>query len=143
MQRLAVRLLVPQEGKVMASIIVRSDAQIEAARLRAQKAAFAAEVSGDTDDAAETAYSLLQWLTGNDDADPTAEMGEESRKQAVLALHLASMHADPMAMQREAGENDDQHEHEHDGPCTIRNHPRASRQFDLAKAYRNILELAE
>jgi hypothetical protein len=39
-----------------------------------------------------------------------------------------------------ARQNDEQHEHEHDGPGTIRNHPRDSRHFELAKARAVILE---
>jgi hypothetical protein len=41
-----------------------------------------------------------------------------------LAMHLVGEHADGMAVARPRAENDGQHEHEHDGPCTIRNHPR-------------------
>jgi hypothetical protein len=56
-----------------------------------------------------------------------------------LALHLASEHADPVALQRGLRDNAEQHEHEHDGPGTIRNHDRASRDFDLRKA--RVLEM--
>ena len=53
--------------------IVRSPEEIEAAYWRAQKASFDASDAGETDDAADTAYGLLQWLTGNSDTDPTTE----------------------------------------------------------------------
>lgn len=58
-----------------------------------------------------------------------------------LALHLASMHADPMAPQRGLRENRDHHGHEHDGPGTIRNHDRESLHFDLDRARYVILEM--
>lgn len=57
-----------------------------------------------------------------------------------LAMHLASMHADPMAPERSYRGNAEQHEHEHDGPGTIRNHPRASREFDQLRAWSVIAE---
>lgn len=58
------------------ALVVRTDEEIQAAWNRAQKAAFDADDAGETDDAASTAYDLLQWLTGNGDTDPTIEMGE-------------------------------------------------------------------
>jgi hypothetical protein len=77
----------------------------------------------------------------------SADLGTIPWMQAVpdnawgrLALHLASDHADPLAVCRGARQNDEQHEHEHDGPGTIRNHPRDSRHFELAKARAVILE---
>jgi hypothetical protein len=60
----------------MAAQRVRTDDEIDAAAMRAQKASFAAEDEGDTDDAAEAIYSFWQWMTGNRTDDPTAEMGE-------------------------------------------------------------------
>ena len=60
----------------MASII-RSEAEIEAAAMRAQKAAFDAEDVNETDDSAEAIYSFWQWMTGNRADDPTLDMGEE------------------------------------------------------------------
>lgn len=56
-----------------------------------------------------------------------------------LWLHLVSRHADPMAAARPHSENADQHGHEHDGPGTIRNHPRDDLSFDQDKA-KTILE---
>jgi hypothetical protein len=38
------------------------------------------------------------------------------------AFHLISAHADPMAICRSPEDNRVQHEHEHDGPGTIRSH---------------------
>ena len=61
----------------MANQIARSVEEINEARFRAQKAAFAADDAGDTDDAATAAYDLLQWVFGDSDVDPTSEMGEE------------------------------------------------------------------
>lgn len=55
--------------------IIRGPAEVNAAGMRAQKASFAAEDAGDTDDAAEAVYTFYQWLTGNTDVDPTEEMG--------------------------------------------------------------------
>ena len=48
----------------------------------------------------------------------------------LLAMHLISDHADPMAICRPHGENFTQHVHEHTGPCTIRDHDPTSRHFD-------------
>lgn len=39
-----------------------------------------------------------------------------------LAFHLVSEHADPMAICRPEADNREQHEYEHTGPGTIRNH---------------------
>jgi hypothetical protein len=50
-----------------------------------------------------------------------------------LAMHLISMHADPMAVARSREENDEQHAYEHIGPGTIRNHPVSLRTYDPAK----------
>jgi len=60
----------------MASII-RSEAEIEAAAMRAQKAAFDAEDVNETDDSAEAIYSFWQWMTGNRADDPTVDMSED------------------------------------------------------------------
>jgi hypothetical protein len=57
--------------------IIRTDEQMNAARDRAQATAFAAEDAGETDDAANAVYELFQWLEGNTDTDPTAEMSPE------------------------------------------------------------------
>lgn len=61
----------------MADKIARSVEEINEARFRAQKAAFAADDAGDTDDVASTAYDLLQWIFGDSDNDPTTEMGDD------------------------------------------------------------------
>lgn len=60
----------------MALTIIRSEAEIQGAWNRSQKAAFDAEDAGDSDDVAEAVYEFIQWLTGSSDSDPTAEMGE-------------------------------------------------------------------
>jgi hypothetical protein len=57
--------------------IIRTVEDIDAARFRAQKAAFAAQDDDEFDDAAEAAYGVLQWILGNSDTDPTLEMAEE------------------------------------------------------------------
>jgi hypothetical protein len=49
------------------------------------------------------------------------------------AMHLISTHADPMAICRSAQENEHQHQYEHTGPCTIRNHPVSLLTYDAAK----------
>lgn len=61
----------------MADKIARSVEEINEARFRAQKAAFAADDAGDTDDVASTAYDLLQWIFGDSDNDPITEMGDD------------------------------------------------------------------
>jgi hypothetical protein len=48
-------------------MIQRSGSEIEKLRLDAQKAAFAAEDAGDTDDFAEGIYQTIQWLFGDGD----------------------------------------------------------------------------
>jgi len=57
--------------------IIRTAEEIDAARDRAQKAAFDAEDAGDTYDAAEAVYGFIQWIFGDSDTDPTLEMAEE------------------------------------------------------------------
>jgi len=56
--------------------IMRTTEEIDAARYRAQKAAFAAQDNGEFDDAAEAVYGVLQWIFGDDSNDPTTEMAE-------------------------------------------------------------------
>lgn len=53
--------------------------------------------------------------------------------QWELVMHLISAHADPLAVCRSYADNLDQHEHEHRGPGTIRNHSPASRFFNAVK----------
>jgi hypothetical protein len=60
----------------------------------------------------------------------------------LLALHLVSIHCDPMAIARSYDENVDMHDHEHKGPGTIRNHDPAWLGCDAAKA-EDVLEEAE
>lgn len=57
--------------------IKRTVEDITNAAMRAQKATFAAEDDGGSDEAAEAIYSFWQWITGNSNTDPTAEMGED------------------------------------------------------------------
>lgn len=59
----------------VAAEVVRTQDEIDAAAMRAQKASFEAEDAGDTDDAAEAVYSFWQWMTGNRADDPTLDMG--------------------------------------------------------------------
>lgn len=47
-----------------------------------------------------------------------------------VAFHLIGKHCDGLAICRSPADNADQHKHEHDGPCTIRNHPRHSVEYD-------------
>jgi hypothetical protein len=57
-----------------------------------------------------------------------------------LALHLASEHADPMAMDRARILNEGQHHHEHTGPGTIRHHAEDDFSYDLAKVRAVLME---
>lgn len=57
--------------------IARTADEISEARFRAQKAAFAAEDAGETDDAASAVYDVLQWVLGDLGDDPTIEMAED------------------------------------------------------------------
>jgi hypothetical protein len=59
-----------------------------------------------------------------------------------LAFHLVSVHCDPMAIARPHGENKEQHNYEHRGPGTIRNHPASDRSWDAEKL-EAVLEEAE
>lgn len=58
-----------------------------------------------------------------------------------LALHLASEHADVLALDRTYADNVAAHDAEHDGPGTIRNHDRAERTSDGAKILRLVEEV--
>jgi hypothetical protein len=58
-----------------------------------------------------------------------------------LWLHLVSMHADPMAVLRSEADNDDQHEHEHRGPGTIRNHLAGDLTYNTVTAKASLTEL--
>lgn len=62
-----------------------------------------------------------------------AESHPVSCTSGDLALHLASEHADPMAMDRPPIENEDQHHHEHTGPGTIRHHAEYDFSYDRRK----------
>lgn len=58
-----------------------------------------------------------------------------------LAMHLISAHADPRAVCRSYVDNADVHQHEHDGPGTIRNHERGRLNFSEAKIEEVLEEL--
>lgn len=58
-----------------------------------------------------------------------------------LARHLASMHADGLALTRPLADNLDAHRHEHTGPGTIRNHDPGDLSWDRAKLDRVVAEL--
>lgn len=59
----------------------------------------------------------------------------EARAEDRLVLwgHLVSMHASIVPLHATLEELLDVHEHEHNGPGTIRNHPRESREHSLNK----------
>lgn len=59
-----------------------------------------------------------------------------------LALHLVGVHCDPMAIARPQDENADQHDHEHKGPGTIRDHDRSWLGYDHVRV-EEVLEEAE
>jgi hypothetical protein len=63
-------------------------------------------------------------------------------EEGHLAWHLISEHADGAAVMRPLKDNQDAHEHEHDGPGTIRNHDRLSLHYDEAKKAEVLAELA-
>jgi hypothetical protein len=60
-----------------------------------------------------------------------------------LAKHLASRHADGMALTRSLAENQDAHAHEHRGPGTIRNHDPEDLSWDQASVDLVVAELSE
>lgn len=60
-----------------------------------------------------------------------------------LWLHLVSRHADPMAVTRSGPDNEDQHEHEHRGPGTIRDHPVGDLSFNTVTAKHVLAEHME
>lgn len=53
-----------------------------------------------------------------------------------LSLHLVSEHACILSLEESLAELQDMHDYEHAGPCTIRNHPKDSRDFSIAKVCR-------
>jgi hypothetical protein len=65
----------------------------------------------------------------------TAELDSRERKHRKneLARHLISAHAMPVSFDLPEAELIEAHEHEHDGPGTIRNHARASRHWTQRK----------
>jgi hypothetical protein len=60
-----------------------------------------------------------------------------------LWLHLVSAHAAGCDPTMTYADLEDLHEHEHDGPGTIRNHPRESRMWDRAKLATVLREIWE
>lgn len=68
-------------------------------------------------------------------------LAEAQAKDAYdLAMHLISVHADPMAVGRPYPENQDQHDYEHSGPGTIRGHSRLDRDWDENKIEKVLAE---
>lgn len=51
---------------------------------------------------------------------------------AALRLHIGSRHA--LTNWRTTPDPEDYHQYEHDGPCTIRDHPRDLLDYDERKA---------
>lgn len=64
-----------------------------------------------------------------------------SESHQHLAKHLASRHADGLALTRTLADNQDAHQHEHDGPGTIRNHPREDLSWDGEKVDQVVAEM--
>ena len=60
-----------------------------------------------------------------------------------LWLHLVSVHADPMATCRTSDDNYAQHQAEHRGPGTIRNHPAGDLQWTESTAKAVLQEMIE
>jgi hypothetical protein len=68
------------------------------------------------------------------DTDPDSRAADLERAHGELALHLISAHAfTPHVLTRTLAEQMADHEHEHNGPGTIRNHPREARNFSADK----------
>lgn len=55
------------------------------------------------------------------------------RNKRELWAHLVSQHATIIDLNCTLAELKDMHEHEHEGPGTIRNHPEESREYSLKK----------
>lgn len=51
-----------------------------------------------------------------------------------LGLHLVARHADPVAVDREEGDNEAHHHREHTGPGTVRHHDEGDLSYDAARA---------
>lgn len=73
-------------------------------------------------------------------AGPTPTPGPDEADR-LLRIHLGSRHA--LGNWVDAPDPHDIHEHEHDGPGTIRDHPRADRSYDVGKAIDVSVESAE
>lgn len=58
---------------------------------------------------------------------------DTAEDRLMLWGHLVSAHAGIFPLQATLEELMDMHEHEHNGPGTIRNHPRESREYSLKK----------
>ena len=58
---------------------------------------------------------------------------DRTEDRLVLWGHLVSAHAGIFPLQATLEELLDMHEHEHNGPGTTRNHPRASREYSIKK----------
>ena len=57
---------------------------------------------------------------------------DDGERLAALRLHIGSRHA--LSNWREISAPEAYHKHEHEGPGTIRDHPRASLDYDEAEA---------
>lgn len=62
-----------------------------------------------------------------------AKTGREVESSAVLWAHLVSAHAACIRPDLPLNLLIEIHEHEHNGPCTIRNHPHDDRSFTMTK----------
>lgn len=87
----------------------------------------------------------------SDDDTPTADPQETDLREYIkarltrypmLQLHLVSAHCNAAALGLTASQARDAHQHEHDGPGTIRNHPRSSTLWDADKVADIIIEAA-
>jgi hypothetical protein len=89
----------------------------------------------------EEARRILREMT--QDAVAAGTYGESSPDDQNLAKHLASRHADGMALARPLADNQDAHEHEHDGPGTIRNHDRDDLSWSGEQVEQIVAEMVE
>ena len=63
-----------------------------------------------------------------------------SKERIKLWAHLVSAHAAILSPETPMDDLEELHDHEHEGPCTIRNHPEDSREYSLKKAGRVLLD---
>lgn len=103
--------------------------------------------AGSKDEAKRDVQAWLDALPGashiHDSPTSLLIAGHYIMSSEELAFHLISAHADPLAICRPYGGNEDEHHREHARPGTIRNHTPASRIWDEHKIELVLAELEE